>query len=139
MKLPLANATVALAAIGAFAQAAETESCAGLETYTAPDLSINAVEALAEPVPHCKVTGFVGREIGFSVWLPAEWNGKFVMGGGGGFVGSIQNQARKAAGVRGSLAPANSPPADRHRRRSVSGSTSCATWCCTTPIGVTRA
>ena len=27
------------------------------------------------------------------MWLPEDWNGKFIMGGGGGFVGSIQNQA----------------------------------------------
>ena len=51
------------------------------------------VETVDDPVPHCKLTGTLGREIRFSVWLPTDWNGKFVMGGGGGFVGSIQNQA----------------------------------------------
>ena len=93
MKTPLACAGVALAAVGAFAQTAQTDACASLETYAAPDVAISAVESLEEPVPHCKLTGVLGREIGFSVWLPADWNGKFVMGGGGGFVGSIQNQA----------------------------------------------
>ena len=33
------------------------------------------------------------REGRGSVWLPEDWTGKFVMGGGGGFVGKIQNQA----------------------------------------------
>ena len=93
MKAPLAGAAAALAAIGAFAQAAETDACASLETLALPDFSISVVELIEEPVPHCKLTGVLGREIGFSVWLPTDWNGKFVMGGGGGFVGSIQNQA----------------------------------------------
>ena len=45
-------------------------------------------------VPHCKVTGTIDGSIGFELLLPNEWNGKFVMGGGGGFVGNVQNQAQ---------------------------------------------
>ena len=44
--------------------------------------------------PHCRVNGVIGTEIRFSLLLPDTWNGKFLMGGGGGFVGTIQNQAR---------------------------------------------
>ena len=29
----------------------------------------------------------------FSLLMPDQWNGKFMMGGGGGFVGSVQNMA----------------------------------------------
>ena len=91
MRISLACAVAAFAAAGALA--ADDDPCAGLEAISLPDLTVGAVESLADPVPHCKLTGTLGREIGFSVWLPTEWNGKFVMGGGGGFVGSIQNQA----------------------------------------------
>ncbi len=45
-------------------------------------------------VPHCKVEGVVGSEIRFEVLLPDDWNGKFLMGGGGGFAGSLGNQGR---------------------------------------------
>ncbi len=33
----------------------------------------------------------IGTETNFELLLPDEWNGKFVMGGGGGFVGSVMN------------------------------------------------
>src|SRR5262249_26031531 len=46
-----------------------------------------------EPVPHCKVTGIMGKELNFAVWLPEKWNGKFVMGGQGGFAGVVESQA----------------------------------------------
>ncbi|MEO8467596.1 MAG: tannase/feruloyl esterase family alpha/beta hydrolase [Gammaproteobacteria bacterium] len=45
-------------------------------------------------VPHCKVTGTIDGSIGFELLLPNAWNGKFLMGGGGGFVGNVQNQAQ---------------------------------------------
>jgi feruloyl esterase len=43
--------------------------------------------------PHCKVAGVIGTETNFELLLPNNWNGKFVMGGGGGFVGSVVNTA----------------------------------------------
>ena len=67
--------------------------CDGLQDLRLPDTTVTTIEAVGDPVPHCKLTGTIDREIGFSVWLPQEWNGRFIMGGGGGFVGSIQNQA----------------------------------------------
>lgn len=44
---------------------------------------------------HCFVQGVIDTEIHFELLLPLPdaWNGRFVMGGGGGFVGSVQNQA----------------------------------------------
>jgi feruloyl esterase len=56
-----------------------------------PDVTISLVTYEALPVPHCKVTGVIGKEINFELLLPENWNGKFVMGGGGGFVGSVMN------------------------------------------------
>jgi len=49
------------------------------------------VTAQAAPVPHCKVAGVIGTETNFELLLPETWNGKFAMGGGGGFVGSVMN------------------------------------------------
>jgi feruloyl esterase len=43
---------------------------------------------------HCKVLGRIGQEINFELLLPLEWNGRFAMGGGGGFVGNIQNMVK---------------------------------------------
>lgn len=51
------------------------------------------MEKVSEPVPHCKAAGIIGPEIRFELLLPENWNGKFVMGGGGGFVGSVQNSS----------------------------------------------
>jgi feruloyl esterase len=47
----------------------------------------------ATPSPHCKVSGVIGTETNFELLLPDNWNGKFVMGGGGGFVGIVTNTA----------------------------------------------
>ena len=56
-----------------------------------PDVTITSVSPASQPTAHCKVTGVIGPEIHFELMLPEKWNGKFVMGGGGGFVGSVMN------------------------------------------------
>jgi len=43
---------------------------------------------------HVVVKGIIGAEIRFELLLPDQWNERFVMGGGGGFVGTVQNGAR---------------------------------------------
>ena len=58
-----------------------------------PDVRITSVTKEADPVSHCKVAGVIGPEIHFELLLPEKWNGKFVMGGGGGFVGVVVNTA----------------------------------------------
>ena len=45
-------------------------------------------------VAHVDVEGLIGGTIRFELLLPDEWNGRFVMGGGGGFVGRVSNFAR---------------------------------------------
>jgi feruloyl esterase len=75
--------------------------CAGLTSLTLPDIKIG--EAVAVPAAtggairaaHCRVTGVIGTEIRFSLLLPDTWNGKFMMGGGGAFVGTLDNMARE--------------------------------------------
>jgi feruloyl esterase len=56
-----------------------------------PDVAVTSVTHETAPVPHCKVAGVIGTETNFELLLPDSWNGKFVMGGGGGFVGSVMN------------------------------------------------
>jgi hypothetical protein len=77
-----------------------SSDCAALSTVSLPDVRITVATGVAasqEPsgvhVAHCKVQGVIGKEIQFEVLLPDEWNGRFVMGGGGGFAGSLDNAA----------------------------------------------
>ena len=79
--------------------AADHGDCAQLTQLALPDVRIT--EAVAVPagtgaikVAHCRVAGVIGKEIKFSLLLPDAWNRKFLMGGGGGFVGTVQNQAQ---------------------------------------------
>ena len=58
-----------------------------------PDVWIRSVTHETAPVPNCKVAGVIGTETNFELLLPDTWNGKFVMGGGGGFVGSVVNMS----------------------------------------------
>src|SRR6267378_2150151 len=43
---------------------------------------------------YVEVKGVIGGHIRFELLLPDAWNGRFVMGGGSGFVGTVQNAAR---------------------------------------------
>jgi len=45
-------------------------------------------------VPHVRLDGVIGGSIHFELLLPDDWNSRFVMGGGGGFVGRVINSAR---------------------------------------------
>jgi len=58
-----------------------------------PDVKITSVTKESQFAPHCNVAGVIGTETHFELLLPETWNGKFVMGGGGGFVGSVVNIA----------------------------------------------
>ena len=73
--------------------AAATPVCVKDSLPALPDVRITAVTQESAPAPHCKVVGVIGSEIGFELRLPDDWNGKFIMGGGGGFVGALHNAA----------------------------------------------
>jgi feruloyl esterase len=45
---------------------------------------------------HVQVQGIIGGHIRFELLLPDAWNGRFAMGGGGGFVGTVQNSVRNS-------------------------------------------
>ncbi len=70
--------------------------CDSLLSLRLADVTIREVASLSEPVPHCQVLGTISKEINFELLLPSAWNGRFAMGGGGGFVGSIQNMAKSS-------------------------------------------
>lgn len=75
--------------------------CEQLKELRLPDVTILKTEALEKDtttngssvitVPYCKVTGRISKEINFELLLPLQWNERFLMSGGGGFVGSVQN------------------------------------------------
>jgi len=72
--------------------------CDALTGLSLIDLFIESAEWTASDgttPPHCKVTGVIETEINFELLLPdsSSWNGRFLMGGGGGYVGTVQNQA----------------------------------------------
>ena len=49
----------------------------------------------------CRVIGFVRPEVNFEVWLPSNWNRKFLMVGNGGLAGTISFSAMVAPLQRG--------------------------------------
>jgi hypothetical protein len=94
LMLLLAAATVA--AQPAAAPKTASRDCAALTALKLTDARITSADAVAAdpaaiPVPHCKVLGVIGAEIRFQVLLPDSWNGRFLMGGNGGFAGSLDN------------------------------------------------
>lgn len=92
-------------------EAVSVSDCRSLTTIKLPwlrILSADEVPAAPEVMEHCKVLGVIDKEINFEVDLPIAtgWNGKFLMGGGGGFLGTLQSQIKPAALHRGYAAAA---------------------------------
>ncbi|CUH49644.1 Tannase and feruloyl esterase [Ruegeria atlantica] len=58
-----------------------------------PDVTLIVVAHEVTPKPHCQVVGVIGTETEFELLLPDDWNGKFIMGGSGGFAGNFDNAA----------------------------------------------
>ena len=76
---------------------AASTACANLRTVTLDDLRLTDVVDVRDSVgdiykvqaPHCRVSGVIGRGIGFTAVLPNDWNQRVLMGGNGGLAGSI--------------------------------------------------
>lgn len=81
--------------------AASPRQCAEMLNLLLPDVRVTEAVAIADSglstgpvnVPHCKVSGVIGQEIRFEMLLPDDWNQRFFMGGGGGYVGQVVNAA----------------------------------------------
>lgn len=100
MKQLVLAAGVGVAISGILSAAApDADGCARLASLKLPDVRITRAAAVpAAPsgpirAAHCRVDGVIGTETRFTLLLPDQWNRKFFMGGGGGFVGSVQNSA----------------------------------------------
>jgi len=92
----LISLVVCLFNLDILAQSQDKKSCTPCEellNLKLPDVKINDAIIVEEGTVHCKVSGTIGVEINFELLLPESWNARFVMGGGGGFVGSVQNSA----------------------------------------------
>ena len=73
---------------------AQQETACSLDSLPElPDVRLTSATHETTPADHCRVAGVIGTETNFELLLPDDWNGKFVMGGGGGFVGSVVNTA----------------------------------------------
>ena len=96
---------LALAVVPAMAQQA-CESLASLDfpgvkitlatAVPAGKFSLPSAAANTEPVAvpaFCRVAGTVKPEVNFEVWLPANWNKKFLAVGNGGLAGTISYRA----------------------------------------------
>src|SRR5439155_635789 len=84
-----------------WAEATNRISVEELRQVRLPDVVLESVtpvtpDAQKKPnaAAHLEVKGVIGGHIRFELLLPEAWNGRFVMGGGGGFVGTVQNAAR---------------------------------------------
>lgn len=75
--------------------------CAAALRIVLPDAQITA--AIAVPAddslralsqkPHCRVEATIDTETHIVALLPDDWNGRFLMGGAGGYVGAVENQS----------------------------------------------
>lgn len=91
---------------GAWAQSKNHLTLEELRQVRLPDVVLDSVTSVVPDrqknprgVDHARVTGTIGGTIRFELLLPEDWNGRFSMGGGGGFVGTIQNGARDSVNL----------------------------------------
>ena len=96
-------ALLVVSALSTWAASSPVLSPEDVSALRLPDVRIESVEHKDGARPggdarraHLVVNGVIGGSIRFELLLPDEWNRRFVMGGGGGLVGSIQNAARRS-------------------------------------------
>ena len=126
MRIPLA-AAAALAALAVAMPAQAENACNRLTALRIPDVRIvKSAEVRPDPVwmaplaqppggysapvrkAFCRVEGTIEDEIGFELWLPvaAEWNGRLLGTGNGGFAGFIRYEGL-ARGINRGFASAS--------------------------------
>jgi pimeloyl-ACP methyl ester carboxylesterase len=95
---------LAISATISEAQGTSCRPCEHMKTLNLPDVTIHTASQInvgddpdgkgPAKKAYCKVLGVIGSEINFELLLPAEFNGRFAMSGGGGFVGGVSNSLR---------------------------------------------
>lgn len=68
---------------GKIANRVENVQSEGVKT----SFAVDTVEGRLIPAPHCYIHGTLGGDARFRIQLPAAWNGKYVLGMGGGWGG----------------------------------------------------
>ncbi|HEV7595803.1 MAG TPA: tannase/feruloyl esterase family alpha/beta hydrolase [Gemmatimonadaceae bacterium] len=71
--------------------------CTGLRNLRLADVRLTEVADIADSLehgdnvraPHCRVSGVIGRSTAFTAMLPKRWNKRMLMGGNGGYAGTI--------------------------------------------------
>ena len=98
---PLLTLTLAGWCIAAAGQSTNHLTVEDLQRVRLPDVALDSVRRVSKdsgnaskPAGYLEVKGVIGGNIHFELLLPENWNRRFVMGGGGGFVGTVQNAAR---------------------------------------------
>ena len=100
-RFPLAFAALIIAVLPSFGQ----RPCESVKSLSVPGLTINSAtsvpagsftlpsagnrNATVEVPDFCRVAGVIAPEIKFELWMPAQWNRKFLTVGNGGLAGSI--------------------------------------------------
>jgi feruloyl esterase len=116
----LAALPAALSCSTGGSQAAEDARCDALRAVASPGVDIlrsTFVRSYKFPSgeglergapPFCRIVGVVrpapSSRIGFELWLPAAWNGRYVQLGNGGFAGNIDGPSLAAEIRRGNAA-----------------------------------
>jgi feruloyl esterase len=78
--------------------------CAAVRRIALPNAHITAARAVPSndslralgEKPYCRVEATVDTETHIVALLPDDWNGRFLMGGAGGYVGAVQNQVESS-------------------------------------------
>src|SRR2546425_949584 len=79
----MASADLTVDLCGTIANRVENVQSEGVKT----SFAVDTVEGRLTPVPHCYIHGTLGGDSRFRIQLPATWNGKYVLGMGGGWGG----------------------------------------------------
>lgn len=125
---------VLVGAMGCAREPVAESNCAQLAGWKGAGVEIRGAAQLApqEGGPRrCEVAGLIDGTIQFELLLPEAWNGKFLMGGGGGFVGAVTNQAR--AGLSAGPRPLARGYATAGTDTGHTGSVVDATWALNNP------
>jgi hypothetical protein len=88
------------------AQNTPSTNCADLRGLTNAQITVaiaSAIPASVDAPAHCRIFGQALPAIGFEVRMPADWNGRFVMVGNGGFAGEPTDGRARIALYNGYL------------------------------------